>query len=194
MRRCSRGNPQAVDQTLLQRGWAVEEPYKLSWWDGLVAAAAQSQACAVLLSEDPQDGCTYGTLTVLNPSKSGIAESSARYEATSVTVRRYRSRGRPKRSAVAEVAGERGGAGRSQRTAGSDESSPTPIGHCQLRQSAPLRSSPVSSRPRPGGRRLIPRARDREWPGVRASHDPRICPICCHRAPMLLKLTGKRGA
>ncbi|MHB1872818.1 MAG: PIN domain-containing protein [Steroidobacteraceae bacterium] len=92
-------NPQAVDQTLLQRGRAVEERYTLSWWDSLVVAAAEAQACAVLLSEDLQDGCSYGTVTVLNPFKTGVAEARPRYEATPVAVRRYRARGRPKRVA-----------------------------------------------------------------------------------------------
>jgi predicted nucleic acid-binding protein len=62
-------NPQVVDQTLLRRGRAVEERHKLSWWDSLVVAAAEAQACAVLLSEDLQDGCSYGTVIVLNPFK-----------------------------------------------------------------------------------------------------------------------------
>ncbi len=92
-------NPQVVDQTLLERGRAVEARYKLSWWDSLVVAAAESQACAVLLSEDLQDGGTYGTVTVLNPFKTGIAEARARYEATPAAARRYRPRGRPKRTA-----------------------------------------------------------------------------------------------
>jgi predicted nucleic acid-binding protein len=92
-------NPQAVDRALLERGRTVEERYRLSWWDSLVVAAAQLQACSVLLTEDLQDGCTYGTVTVLNPFKTGVAEARATYQAAPVAVRRYRSRGRPKRAA-----------------------------------------------------------------------------------------------
>jgi predicted nucleic acid-binding protein len=92
-------NPQPVDLLLLERGRAVEDRFKLSWWDSLVVAAAQLQACAALLTEDLQDGCTYGTVTVLNPFKTGIAEARAIYESSPVAVRRYRSRGRPKRTA-----------------------------------------------------------------------------------------------
>lgn len=92
-------NPQASDRALLERGRAVEERYELSWWDSLVVAAAQLQACSVLLTEDLQDRCTYGTVTVLNPFTTGVAEARASYEAAPVAVRRYRSRGRPRRAA-----------------------------------------------------------------------------------------------
>jgi predicted nucleic acid-binding protein len=92
-------SPQPVDRALLERGRAVEERYELSWWDSLVVAAAQLQACSVLLTEDLQDGCTYGTVTVLNPFNTGVAEARASYASAPVAVRRYRSRGRPKRAA-----------------------------------------------------------------------------------------------
>lgn len=92
-------NPQPVDRSLLERGRAVEERYRLSWWDSLVVAAAQLQACAVLLTEDLQNGGTYGTVTVLDPFKTGIAEARASYQSVPVAVRRYRPRGRPKRAA-----------------------------------------------------------------------------------------------
>ena len=91
--------PQALDRELLERGRTVEERYKLSWWDSLIVAAAQLQACSVLLTEDLQDGCTYGTVTVLNPFKSGVAEARASYESAPVAVRPYKPRGRPKRAA-----------------------------------------------------------------------------------------------
>lgn len=92
-------NPQAVDRALLERGRAIEERHKLSWWDSLVVAAAQLQACSVLLTEDLQDRCTYGTVTVLNPFKTGVSEARTSYEFAPVAVRRYRPRGRPKRAA-----------------------------------------------------------------------------------------------
>lgn len=98
-RRSVRLEPQPVDRALLERGWAVEARYKLSWWDSLLVAAAQLQACSALLTEDLQGGCTYGTVTVLNPFKTGVAEARAMYESVPVAVRRYRSRGRPKRVA-----------------------------------------------------------------------------------------------
>jgi predicted nucleic acid-binding protein len=92
-------NPQPVDHQLLDRGRAIEGRYQLSWWDSLIVAAAQLQSCAVLLTEDLQDGCAYGTVTVLNPFKMGVSEARASYESVPVAAARYRARGRPKRVA-----------------------------------------------------------------------------------------------
>ena len=93
---------------------------------------------------------------------------------------RYRSRGRLKPSVLAEVASVRGGSGRSKQAAGSDESSPTAIGHRLRRQAALLPSSLVSSRSRLGRQTVIPRACESETSGGLASHNPRAPrPICC---------------
>lgn len=92
-------NPQPIDRELLERGRAIERRYRLSWWDSLIVAAAQLQSCTALLTEDLQDGCAYGTVTVLNPFKVGVNEARASYESAPVAVHRYRSRGRPRRVA-----------------------------------------------------------------------------------------------
>jgi predicted nucleic acid-binding protein len=34
----------------------VQQRYRLSWWDSLIVAAAQLQACSLLLSEDTANG------------------------------------------------------------------------------------------------------------------------------------------
>ena len=74
----------------------------------------------------------------------------------------------------------RGGSGRSKQAAGSDESSPTAIGHRLRRQAALLPSSLVSSRSRLGRQTVIPRACESETSGGLASHNPRAPrPICC---------------
>ena len=59
--------PQAVDDALLRRGREIELRYRLSWWDSLVVGAAQLQGCAVLLTEDLQDGREFDGLRVENP-------------------------------------------------------------------------------------------------------------------------------
>jgi hypothetical protein len=69
-----------------------EERHKLSWWDSLVVAAAQLRACTVLLTEALQDGCAYGTVTVLNQFTTGVAEARASYESAPVAVRRVGGR------------------------------------------------------------------------------------------------------
>lgn len=41
--------------------------HKLSWYDSLIAAAAQQAQCEVLLTEDLQHGQQFGSLRVENP-------------------------------------------------------------------------------------------------------------------------------
>lgn len=89
--------PQAIDGPLLERGRAVGSRYGLSWWDSLVVAAAQTQGCALLLTEDLQDGARYGGVTVRSPFTLSIEEGTARYAAAPATVRRTRRPGRPRR-------------------------------------------------------------------------------------------------
>jgi len=89
--------PQPVDGALLRRGRAVVGRYGLSWWDGLIVAAAQAQGCSLLLSEDLQDGAAYGGVTVRSPFTLSLGEEAAAYGAAPAAVARHRPRGRPKR-------------------------------------------------------------------------------------------------
>jgi len=91
-------HPQATDGAVLQRGREIEQRYGLNWWDCLVVAAAQLQGCALLLSEDLQDGGVYGGVTVRSPFTLSADEPIATYAVTPSVVG-YRPRGRPKRSA-----------------------------------------------------------------------------------------------
>ena len=59
--------PIQTDLALLQRGWAIQERYRLSWWDSLIVAAAQASACRILLTEDLQDGQIFDGVRVVNP-------------------------------------------------------------------------------------------------------------------------------
>lgn len=45
----------------------LEEHHRLAFWDALVVVAAQRCGCAMLLSEDLQDGRRFGPVTVVNP-------------------------------------------------------------------------------------------------------------------------------
>ncbi len=90
--------PQVVDAELIQRGYEVEQRYRLSWWDSLVVAAAQMQGCVLLLSEDFQDGSVYGSVTIRSPFTLSLGEDAAVYVATQGAVSRSRPRGRPKGS------------------------------------------------------------------------------------------------
>lgn len=89
--------PQPIDGELLQRGRTVCSRYGLSWWDGLVVAAAQAQGCALLLTEDLQDGAAYGGVSARSPFTLDFGEAAAAYEAAPGAKPRHRPRGRPRR-------------------------------------------------------------------------------------------------
>lgn len=88
--------PQPIDGALLQRGRTVCSRYGLSWWDGLVVAAAQAQGCTLLLTEDLQDGAVYGGVTVRSPFTLSLGEGTAAYGAAPAAESRHRPRGRPR--------------------------------------------------------------------------------------------------
>lgn len=51
----------------MERAWAIQDRYGLSWWDALIAATAQSAGCRYLLTEDLQAGQQLGEVQVVNP-------------------------------------------------------------------------------------------------------------------------------
>ena len=59
--------PIQIDLFVLQRAWAVQERYRISWWDSLIVAAAQASACRVLLTEDLQDAQNFDGVRIINP-------------------------------------------------------------------------------------------------------------------------------
>ena len=59
--------PQAIDEGLLRAARAIEQRFKLSWWDSLIVAAAHAQQCGVLLTEDLQHGMTMSGVRVQSP-------------------------------------------------------------------------------------------------------------------------------
>ena len=52
---------------LLEAAWALQDQFRLSWWDALVLASAQLAGCQTLLSEDFQHGQHFGEVRVLSP-------------------------------------------------------------------------------------------------------------------------------
>ena len=59
--------PVAVDGTILERGWKIQDRYQLSFWDALIVAAAKSLGCRYLLTEDLQADQKVDGITVVNP-------------------------------------------------------------------------------------------------------------------------------
>ena len=60
-------HPAGNDGNVMERAWAIQDRYQLSWWDALVVAAAHHQDATILLTEDLQDGLQMDGLTVRNP-------------------------------------------------------------------------------------------------------------------------------
>jgi predicted nucleic acid-binding protein len=59
--------PVSVDGGLLERGWALQDRYRLSFWDALIVAAAQAASCRYLLTEDLQADQDLDGVLVVNP-------------------------------------------------------------------------------------------------------------------------------
>jgi predicted nucleic acid-binding protein len=97
--------PLAIDETVMQRGREIEQRHRLSWWDSLIVAAAAAQGCALLLSEDLQDGGVYAGVTVRSPFTLSVDEPAASYAVAPAAARGHPRRGRPKRRIRNELYG-----------------------------------------------------------------------------------------
>jgi predicted nucleic acid-binding protein len=67
VRRYQRWLPWANDHATVETAWAVESRYGLSYWDALIVAAAQAQACRFVLSEDLQHEQQIDSVQIINP-------------------------------------------------------------------------------------------------------------------------------
>jgi predicted nucleic acid-binding protein len=54
-------------EAVLSRGMDVAVAHNLAIWDAIILAAAAEAGCRMLLSEDIQDGFTWGGVTIVNP-------------------------------------------------------------------------------------------------------------------------------
>ena len=94
-------NPLAIDESVLRRAHEIEQRHRISWWDSMIVAAAQIQDCALLLTEDLQDGGVYGTVTVRSPFTLEVREAAAAYAVSPRPASPHRPRGRPRRAVAA---------------------------------------------------------------------------------------------
>ena len=60
-------NPVVADAALLERGWKIQDRYRISYWDALIVAAAKVASCRYLLTEDLQAGQELEGVEVINP-------------------------------------------------------------------------------------------------------------------------------
>ncbi len=59
--------PILVNDAVIERGWKIQDRYKLGFWDALIVAAARQALCGYLLTEDLQAGQEIEGVIVINP-------------------------------------------------------------------------------------------------------------------------------
>lgn len=89
--------PQPIDAAVARRARDIEQRHRLSLRDSLIVSAAQLQNCAILLTEDLQDGAAFGSVVVRSPFTLGVSDAAAVYASIPEAKRPYRPRGRPRR-------------------------------------------------------------------------------------------------
>lgn len=68
----------SIDTALVKSAVHISRSLRLSYWDGLVVAAAARGGCQRLLSEDLNDGQEIGSVRVENPFRAAPREGEAR--------------------------------------------------------------------------------------------------------------------
>ncbi len=61
------GHTAPTSEIALVRATDLVVDHQLQFWDAVILAASSEQGCRMLLSEDYQDGFTWGGVTVVNP-------------------------------------------------------------------------------------------------------------------------------
>ncbi len=59
--------PLPTNAAVMERAWAIQDGYGLSWWDALIVSAAHTTDCRYLLTEDLQEHKLLGNVRVVNP-------------------------------------------------------------------------------------------------------------------------------
>jgi predicted nucleic acid-binding protein len=61
-----------VDEATVDLAWLLQDRFTLSYWDGLMVAAAQQLGCRYLLTEDLNHERRFDNVQVINPFKADI--------------------------------------------------------------------------------------------------------------------------
>ena len=69
--------PVALDTSVIETAWSLQERFSLSFWDALIVAAAQSADCGFLLTEDLSHGQDLDGVRVVSPFRVGPSELDA---------------------------------------------------------------------------------------------------------------------
>lgn len=67
IRRLQAWQPWQIDHQTMEAAWAVEARQRLHYGDALMVAAAQQQACTLLLTEDLQHEQQFDGVRIVNP-------------------------------------------------------------------------------------------------------------------------------
>jgi predicted nucleic acid-binding protein len=67
VRSMSQWQPPDVTIGLIERAWHWTDQAQVTFWDGLIVAAAERTKCRYLLSEDFQTGREFGSVMIVNP-------------------------------------------------------------------------------------------------------------------------------
>jgi predicted nucleic acid-binding protein len=70
VRLMSQWKPPDVSIGMIERAWHWTDQAQVSFWDGLIVAAAERTRCRFLLSEDFRTGREFGPTTFVNPFQS----------------------------------------------------------------------------------------------------------------------------
>jgi predicted nucleic acid-binding protein len=60
-------HPLPMTHALIAEAWAIQDLFRLSWWDSLIVSAAKILQCTYLLSEDFQHSQDFQGIRVINP-------------------------------------------------------------------------------------------------------------------------------
>ncbi len=63
----------AIDSTIVTQAIRTSRSSQLSYWDGLIVAAAVAAGCGRLLTEDLNDGQMFGPVRVENPFRQSVS-------------------------------------------------------------------------------------------------------------------------
>jgi predicted nucleic acid-binding protein len=56
-----------LDMPVVMAAWRLQDRYQIRIWDALLLASANAAGCSHFLSEDLNDGQTYGRVVAVNP-------------------------------------------------------------------------------------------------------------------------------
>ena len=60
-------HPLAIDYSVIEAAWSIQDRFAFNWWDCLIIAAARLSSCSYVLTEDLQHGQDLDGLVIVDP-------------------------------------------------------------------------------------------------------------------------------